>query len=99
MRIYDLMSGQQLHVIPEFSGVQRFKFIDDTRCVLSRFPNSLCIVDFQTRQILVDYVGHKVGTDPKVPQLIWALDVSLDGKKLASADSLGQVYVWPIPKV
>jgi len=97
VRIFDLLSGQLLHVLPEFSGVQRFKFIDDTRCVLSRFPADVCIVDLQSRQILVDYTGHKMGTDPIVPQLIWALDVSLDGKKLASADSLGQVYVWPIP--
>ncbi len=97
VRIYDLWSGQQLHVIPELFGVQRFKFIDDTRCVLSRFPDGLSIFDLQSRRIVVDYVGHKAGVDPKVPQLIWALDVSLDGKKLASADSLGQVYVWPIP--
>lgn len=96
MRIYDLLSGQLLHVIRELSGVQRFKFINDTRCVISRFPDGLCVLDLQSRQILIEYAGHKTGADPKVPQHIWALDVSLDVKKLASADSVGQVYVWPI---
>jgi WD40 repeat protein len=97
LRLYDLVSGQLLHLNPALAGIQRFKFIDDTRCAISLFPDRLVIWDLASKQIVARYAGHKRGADASVVQLIWALDVSPDGKKLATADSLGQVYLWPVP--
>lgn len=97
LRLYDLVSGQLLHTNPALSGIQRFKFIDDTRCAISLFPGRLVIWDMASKQIVVRYTGHKRGADASVAQLVWALDVSPDGKKLVTADSLGQIYLWPVP--
>lgn len=87
--------GRLLTEYPVHS-IQRIRLLDNRRAILARYPGMLCLFDLMTAKIITTYKGHAKNPDANEAQLLWALDVAPDGKAFASADSHGNVGIWPI---
>ncbi len=95
LRSYDV-DGKLLDSI-RLGGVQRIKFIDSDRIILSQYPGELSIWNIAERRLETSFTGHAKNPELKDSQLIWALDIAPDGRAFASADTHGNVGIWLIP--
>lgn len=77
-------------------GIQRIKFIDNDRIILSRFPGHLALFNLKEHGFDQIYTGHAKNPAIQEAQLLWALDIAPDGKSFASADTHGNVGLWAI---
>ncbi|MCG8652695.1 MAG: hypothetical protein MI861_22845, partial [Pirellulales bacterium] len=97
LRVYDVESKEVIDEARQLSGAHRVRFLGHRRCVVTKYPGELLIWDLEQSDIASRFTGHSRKAGTNQAPLIWCMDVSHDGKQLATGDVTGQVYVWPLP--
>ncbi len=97
LRTYDVKSKEVLSTANDQRGCQRVRFVDQSRCIVTLYPGNIILWDTRSHRLVARFTGHNRPAGAEREPMIWALDLSDDGKQLVTGDVLGQTCLWAIP--